>query len=67
MQPVPRPTDKNTLDQVIELAESFRCCPECGATDTASHDCHHCNIRIVELDDAYWFAEYLKKLRGVMK
>lgn len=51
------------LARIIKLAESFHCCPNCGNPDAEKHFCDKCNQRIVVRADAYYFAEYLKKLR----
>lgn len=49
-------------NEIIELAENFDCCPHCGNYNLENnHYCEECKQRIVEPDDAYWFAQYLKK------
>jgi len=53
------------ISEIIKEAEAFKCCPYCGNPDLDSeHFCNKCGERIVEPDDAYWFAEYLKKKYG---
>jgi len=52
----------NWLKAIVKLAEDFECCPHCGDTKLKNnHYCGKCKKRIVEPDDAYWFAEWLKK------
>ena len=51
-----------SLAEIVAMAEGFRCCPYCGNPDAEDHYCPKCKKRIVELDDAYWFAEYLRRM-----
>ena len=52
------------LDKIMELAEGFECCPQCGTTEIESHYCPLCKKRIVTPDDAYWFSEFIKRNKG---
>jgi len=54
---------ENWLRAIVKLAEEFECCPECGSTNLigGGHLCGDCNERVAVPDDAYWFAEWLKK------
>lgn len=54
---------ENWLRAIVKLAEEFECCPHCGNAELKinNHYCEKCKERIVEPDDAYWFAEWLKK------
>ena len=49
------------LEDIIALAETFECCPNCGSATAEQHYCSKCKTRFVERDDAHWFAEFLKK------
>lgn len=53
---------KVELAAIIELAENFECCPECGNEYKGKHWCDICQDRVGIPERAYWFAEYLKKL-----
>lgn len=49
-------------DEFIKMAEEFNCCPICGTPCSGyKHYCEACKERYVTADDAYWFAEHLKK------
>ena len=53
---------KIEIDEIIKMAENFECCPYCGNLNLDSeHSCNVCKKRFLKPDDAYWFAEYLKK------
>jgi hypothetical protein len=57
--------NKITLELVIEFAENFECCPECGDVNDGAlyhHLCEKCNKRVAIPDDAYYFAQWLKKV-----
>ena len=62
------------IKDIIDEAFGFECCPHCGNPDlkVSNHYCEKCKERIVEPDDAYWFALYLEKkyklnLKGGLK
>jgi len=52
---------ENWINAIVKLAREFECCPYCGNVDAENHYCDKCKKRIVELDDAYWFSEWLIK------
>jgi len=57
---------KVDLEEVIEMARVFECCPFCGNHDLNSeHHCEECGHRISVPDDAKWFADYLEKTYSV--
>lgn len=54
-------TEQKTASKIVAEAENFQCCPLCGGQHNTPHFCPVKEERYVEEDDAYWFAEYLKK------
>ena len=54
-------TKKELIEKILKWAFSFECCPNCGNINAESHYCDICKERIVELDDAYWFSQFLIK------
>lgn len=50
---------------IIEMAEEFRCCPDCGSVDVDGHSCLHCRRRFTRAEDALWFAEFLRAKYGI--
>lgn len=48
------------IEEIINLAENFGCCPHCGNPAAHFNFCKECNKRYETEDDASWFAQYLK-------
>jgi len=50
------------LQTIIEMAQEFECCPDCGNTEFPDtvHYCPKCMTRISTPEDAVWFAKYLE-------
>ena len=55
------------IKNIISEAEAFKCCPDWGGGDLpiSNHYCEACKERISVPEDAYWFAQWLKKKYGV--
>jgi len=59
-------TKRADIKNIISEAEAFKCCPECGGDlPISDHYCEACKERISVPEDAYWFAQWLKKKYGV--
>jgi len=59
---------KVDIDEIIQKAFRFECCPHCGKQDLESK--HYCNCEegqkgFTEPDDAYWFSQFLIKEYGL--
>jgi len=61
-------TKKSIIRRIIELAEEFECCPECGSTNLigGGHLCGDCHERVAVPDDAYWFSQFLKEKEDIV-
>ena len=57
-----------SVDKIVQMAFRFECCPSCGNVDADSHFCDKCEEGLkgfTELDDAYWFSQFLIKEFGL--
>ncbi|MFW6047018.1 MAG: hypothetical protein ACOCP4_04475 [Candidatus Woesearchaeota archaeon] len=50
------------VDDIMEEADKFECCPYCGSENLDAHYCNDCSERHAEPEDAYWFKEKIKKM-----
>ena len=50
---------------IIQLADQFECCPECGNTEIQSHWCPKCKKEFAMSGDAGWFAKHLKDRNNI--
>jgi len=51
------------VDEIIKLAEKFKCCPICGFVDAKETYCKECKQEYDEREQSSFFGIYLRKIK----
>lgn len=51
------------IDEIIKLAENFKCCPICGFEDAKEQYCKKCKEKYDERETSFFFGSYLRKIK----
>ena len=59
--------EKEIIQKIIDMAEEFECCPECGSQNLigGGHLCGDCKERVAVPDEVGWFVEHLRLIYRV--